>query len=174
MVACSTCRRLSAQRANRLYVGKVRQVLTGLLNGVRQLSSSVFPIGSAGVIREEMFRQFIRQFNQQSGIEVSFYCEGDTWQVPPVKLLTLFRIMVEQLHAYELQDDAALHVNVTLAVAADVQLNITAEGAGERLQTLEKQVVENSIFNRSKLHNGKMYTSMEEGKNQVLTVHLPL
>lgn len=163
-----------ATDGDRQHLTVVRQVLTGLLNGMRQLSSAVFPIGSAGVIREEMFRQFIHKYNRQGSIQVSFTCDGDVWTVPPVKLLTLFRIMVEQLHAYELQGIAALQVMVSLSIGETaVELSIAAAGGAEKY-TPENKVVENSIIKRSHLQNGKVVTHLNEAKNKVLSVQLPL
>ncbi|MBB1285102.1 GAF domain-containing protein [Flavisolibacter sp. BT320] len=154
------------------HLQKSKEQVTTLIKQVRELSQAVSPSLLTAVDLKDLITGMLRQFQRQSGMELTLSFEGES-TVPSALALTVYRIVEAQLDNIR-QHASASQVQVNIHAFSSLFISIKDNGRGFDASRFRKGIGLNKILSQVESLQGRVeITSGTKGGCELLTT-IPL
>ncbi|HVF96877.1 MAG TPA: GAF domain-containing protein, partial [Flavisolibacter sp.] len=156
----------------KLLLQEGKNILSGLIEEVRQLSRSITPSTLKNFDLEALLTTLLQQFSSETGMQTELLYEGDA-TLPADTVLALYRIVQEQLENVRLHADAS-RVCVNVNAFRRIDISIRDNGVGVNTSLLQKGTGINKMLTRVEAMNGVLDINGSPRNGCLLTVSIPL
>lgn len=155
-----------------LFLQESKNLISGLIDQVKQLSKSISPSTLKEFDLEELLTVLLRQFAGETGMQTKLFYEGET-ALPPDAILAIYRIVQEQLENVR-QHAGATEVCVNVTAFQRMDISIRDNGVGLNTSLLQKGTGMQKILTRVEALNGVVDINGSPRHGCLLTISIPM